>query len=218
VCLCVKSSESFSFFSVFIHAQVAWASFDHRGTGFVRIDDLHAFLMKLAQPWGLPVGSTFSEFLRVCEKLDLMTWQGKVHFHDVLLAVHRVNAGIGIPRQILLSVTTRPALVHERITTKLSHNLSREVAGSAMKSAIRGSVRMVHELLTSKRKQPTDNLDLQGKGVGAGNTFAEEDVRSAMPAIVSTSTNGVVWLRSQSAVQQVRVISFATLLGAISRI
>ena len=108
-----RSEEQLSSF------QLAWSHYDPRGTGFIRVDDLHQLLLKLPAPLGLPPGCSFSGYLSFCDTLKLMTWQGYVNYHDVLLALHRVTYGVGMPLAVLEGVPTASHKIHDRVTRKL---------------------------------------------------------------------------------------------------
>jgi hypothetical protein len=129
--------------------QLAWAIFDPRGTGFVRFDDLRALLLKLPAPWGLHAGSSFREYLHAVDRLELMAWHGYVHYHDVLLALHRVHHGVGMPTRILKSIKTASSRVHERITADLQVKLHKVAAKAAVNSAVNSYVRAAQRAISS---------------------------------------------------------------------
>lgn len=119
--------------------QVAWATQDPRGTGFLRVDDLRQLLLRLPPPFGLPAGCSFRDYLAFCDSLKLMTWSGYVNYSDVLLALHRVTYGVGMPPLVLAGVASAPAKIHARVTQKLKHEMLRSQASMLMRRAMAAS-------------------------------------------------------------------------------
>ena len=119
--------------------QVAWATQDPRGTGFLRVDDLRQLLLRLPAPFGLPAGCSFRDYLAFCDSLKLMTWSGYVNYSDVLLALHRVTYGVGMPPLVLAGVASAPAKIHARVTLTLKREMLRSQASMLMRRAMAAS-------------------------------------------------------------------------------
>jgi len=90
------------------HFREQWALIDPYGTGWIPIRQLEPFLRSVNAPLGLPPSATFTEYLLLLRRLDLVAWDGCVAFENVLLACHRETLGIGIPRNIIRRMPSRP--------------------------------------------------------------------------------------------------------------
>jgi len=118
--------------------RTVWRGFDPRGTGFVPFEELRSLLSKLPPPMGLREGATFADYIRYVEALDLMTWSKLVAFKDVLINVHRVTYGIGIPQELLEMAETMPTMIHETISRKIRRKLARQTARTRLATALAG--------------------------------------------------------------------------------
>lgn len=116
----------------------AWAQVDPFGHKWIPVNKVERLLRLLPRPMGLRKDSTFAEYLEYATRLDVVAWNGKVHFRDLLLALHRVTYGVAIPTSVLTKMETAPDKVQGRIEEKLRvemENEARRMAAAASRGA-----------------------------------------------------------------------------------
>eukprot|EP00753_Platysulcus_tardus_P012787 PLAT3543.3.p1 GENE.PLAT3543.3~~PLAT3543.3.p1 ORF type:complete len:751 (+),score=243.80 PLAT3543.3:154-2253(+) len=86
-----------------------WTVFDPRGTKFIADAQVGEFLRALPPPLGCGSSMSRSETLAMIREYDVVSWGGRVHFRELLLAVTRHALGVVVPEDTLKKVRCRPA-------------------------------------------------------------------------------------------------------------
>lgn len=134
----------------------------------------------------------------------IRSWDGFVYFRDVLLALHRVRYGVGIPRRLIEELQTAPKVVQERITRKLHAQLrskSRSMAagGSSQRSS-RSVFSQAQRLIPCAAGLQRTNSDiaLDIAGVDAGSESPNSIASPRAPGSASSATQRVASVRTTS--------------------
>ena len=94
-----------------------WNFFDKNLTGYIDQSLVKSLLKSLRPPLGLPQDTTNAEFIRFCRKLNIKARNGKVHYQELIVMLHRIacNPGQPVSEEVLRRNKLTDRHIHRKI-------------------------------------------------------------------------------------------------------
>jgi hypothetical protein len=94
-----------------------WNFFDKNLTGYIDQSLVKSLLKSLRPPLGLPQDTTNAEFIRFCCKLNIKARNGKVHYQELIVMLHRIacNPGQPVSEEVLRRNKLTDRHIHRKI-------------------------------------------------------------------------------------------------------